>query len=72
MGNSNLYRQAPLEPFPLCVDKIRACAMYDICERTFDTHFADLPKIKIGRATRYLISDLVAKLESLRIEAEAE
>ena len=67
-----LYKEALPELAPIAVDKLRACKMLDVCERTFDEYFRDVPKVKIGRATRYLISDLVAKLESLRIEAEAE
>jgi hypothetical protein len=46
--------------------------MLGICERSFDQYFNNIPRVKIGRATRYLVSDLVRKLESLRVESETE
>ena len=67
---NNLYKQDLPELAPICVDKHRACKLLDICERHFDEHFRDLPKVRIGRSVRYMVVDLVEKIASLRVEAE--
>lgn len=62
--------QAP-EPSPLAVDRIRAASLVGICPRSFDTYFGDVPKIKIGARTLYLVRDLVNALESMRVEGSS-
>ena len=59
------------EPSPLAVDRLRAASLVGICPRSFDTYFGDVPKIKIGSRTLYLVRDLVNALESMRVEGSS-
>lgn len=56
------------EPNPLAVDRLRAASLVGICPRSFDTYFGDVPKIKIGARTVYMVRDLMNKLETLRVD----
>lgn len=53
------------DPMPLAVNRLQAAALCGICPRSFDEHFSNIRKLKIGRSARFSVSDLRRALEEM-------